>query len=104
MQMTRDEELELLTMLGLCPADFQRVQRMPTYQQGVEELQALKDRTRKAFRRVAVQLHPDQNGGDEAKTAKFKNMNELVQKVEKLQLRPPTPPTINFAFPLNGTT
>lgn len=96
--MTQEEELQLLAMLGLCPADFQRVTRMPTYERGLEELDALKDRARRAFRKASLQLHPDQNGGDAEKTAQFMKLNEFVQKLYNLKLRPPAAPPIIQGF------
>lgn len=105
--MTQEEELHLLALLGFCPADFQRVTRMPSYEQGVAELDALKMRVRKAFRKVSLQLHPDQNGGDAEKTALFLKLNGFVEKIEKLQLQPPAPPRMmvhpGFNMTVTGT-
>jgi hypothetical protein len=98
--MTREEESRLLSLLGIFPPDFQRVQRAPSFEQAKQELELLKERARKGFRKVAIELHPDQNGGDEMKTETFKQLNGLVQKIEKLQLRPPQPrPVIMTGMP-----
>jgi hypothetical protein len=85
--MTLDEKLELLGMLGLCSADFQRIHRLASAQ-AQEELKVLKGRARKALGQRARELHPDLNGGDEKKTELFTVLNRMVQEIEGLAIRP----------------
>lgn len=105
MTMTLEEELELLAMLGLCQADFKNVTRMPSYEQGLKELENLKSRCRKGLRKAALQLHPDQNGGDPEKTALFSKLANFVKRIEGLQLQQQPPPMPVFpGFNVTGTT
>jgi hypothetical protein len=77
--------------------------RMPPDAAAVK-LDELKERVRKNFRRLALELHPDRTGGDPVKTERFKLLVSVKDEFEKLQLapspahpqivRPPTAPPV----------
>jgi hypothetical protein len=100
--MTREEHLNLLPLLGILPLDWQRVQRAPNLEAAKNELEHIKERAKKAFKKLALELHPDMNGGDEEKTVKFKQLNEALQILDKLQIRPPPRPPPPMARPPMG--
>lgn len=81
--MTDTDLSRALRLLGLGPADLKvlRQDRSDTAQQATDDL---KQRVRKAFRRVAASLHPDRTGGDTAKTEDFKLVSAFVDAVERM--------------------
>lgn len=92
--MDQATEHELLRMLGVnLPADFRVIEQMP-FEQGLVALEALKDRVRANWKKLAFALHPDRTGNDPAKTEQFKQLSALRDKLEKVGLRraPPPPP------------
>ena len=81
--MNVEDQLEILGMLGLCPADFTHIRRLP-FSRAKEALGVLKERAKKAFRKLAPELHPDRNGGNAQKTELFKKLNQLVREIDGL--------------------
>ena len=106
--------LQALRELGICvPEDFDRLRSMP-FQAARCRLVELKERVKKEFRRLALELHPDRTNGDEVKTERFKLMIKVKEAVEALQVQSPPPPVIpvvvwnsphmNFGFGTSTTT
>ena len=89
-----DQELpEVMEALGLVREDFLCVKEARNLMEAQENLKLLKDKAKKGFRKAAIRLHPDVNGGDEKKTEMFKKVMELSKHIEKLKIqpRPPAP-------------
>ena len=82
--------LEAFRMLGVSVQDFWAIRQAP-FQQAVPMLQDLKDRAKRNYKRLALELHPDRTGNDETKTAQFKFLSQILSDFEKLQVRPPPP-------------
>ena len=73
--------------LGVHPNDLQALARIP-FPESQQKLADLKDLARRNFRRLSLELHPDRNGGDEAKTERFKTMSRLRDELEKIEVQP----------------
>lgn len=87
--------------LGVAPADVDALRRMP-FEAAVKHLEELKERVRKNFKRLALELHPDRTGGDAEKTERFKVVSSIKDEFEKLQIRPVPvrpPPVVTVAPP-----
>ena len=92
MAVTAAQVQAALPYLGLQQSDFQGVQARPNLKDAEQALADLKARAHKNFKKAARQLHPDVNGGDEAKTATFASLVQVLDEIDKLQVRPPPPP------------
>ena len=99
MKLTDAQVIEGMTRLGVTPQDFRVLQTAPTLDAANKMLDELKVRVKKSFRRAAMELHPDKNGGDEAKTEEFKRLSALVDEVDKLKMYAAPPPRMPFAVP-----
>lgn len=91
-------EYELFDLLGLTPSDFQQVRQAPSFEEAENSLAQLKERAKREYRKQVFELHPDRNAGDEAKAQVLQALNDLMQKLEKIQVqRPlPTPPPFRW--------
>lgn len=79
-----------LESLGVSVRDFEEMRRA-SFTRAQELLRALKERARKSFRRLALELHPDRTGNDETKTETFKALTQVFSELIKLEVRPPPP-------------
>ena len=68
------------------PEDIDRVQRIPI-DQAKALLTELKARVKHSFRKFAIELHPDKNGGDAAKTERFKLLVQVRDAFEKMDVQ-----------------
>lgn len=93
------ELIEAFHCLRVSPADIQHLRRAPTYQIACQRLAVLKAHVQKERKRLALELHPDRTGGDEAKTALFKRISSLVDDIEKVQVPRPRPRPRFVPFP-----
>ena len=87
---------DLLRQLGVEISDLERLHRVP-YEDAVKLLEALKERVRRNWKRLAFELHPDRTGGDPAKTQIFRDLTALRDRFEQMQApRNPEPvqPTV----------
>lgn len=92
-QLTQQELLSGLAELGIDQQRLAAAARAPgTLAQAKERFDALKAEARKAFKRKALELHPDRTDGDEAKTDLFKRLQLVVEVFCKAELRPAPPP------------
>lgn len=80
-----------LTALGVVPQDFETIRRVP-FQQAQLLLQELKTKAKRAYKRLALELHPDRTAGDEAKASLFVLLGRVLEELEKTEVRPPAPP------------
>jgi hypothetical protein len=81
-----------LQALGVTPEDFNTVQRQPTYELACAKLEEVKEKVRKAYKRLAFELHPDRTGNDIEKTELFKAVGQVKADIESLNINPPRPP------------
>lgn len=89
--------LEALRELGVdYPHDFRAILQTP-FPQSKEMLEALQRRVNKEFRRLSLVYHPDQNGGDEAKTERFGLLARVNSEIQKLQVAPAAAP-VSFGW------
>lgn len=90
---------EAIAHLDVVPEDLDLVKRAPSREVAENMLAELKLRVRKAYRRQVLKLHPDRNGGDEAKTELFKLLTEFATEFEKLQVTPAPRPQMQMMHP-----
>jgi hypothetical protein len=80
-----------LQELGIDQNELQAIQRLPL-EFAQKRFAEVKERVNKTYRNLAKKYHPDQNGGDPAKTERFKLLGTVKDEFDKLQIRPPSPP------------
>lgn len=103
MKLSDDQIVRAMQLLQLTKDDFTSIERATSFVVGQQALEALKERAKKQFKKLAFELHPDRTNNDPAKTEDFKLISAAVDDLEKLQLRPPPPPrpvmpTIRIVF------
>ena len=78
--------------LGVTPAALHVIRFAPPGQ-GPVLLAELKLAAKSRYRKLALLLHPDHNGGDAAKTERFSFLAQVIRQVESMEWRPmPQPP------------
>ena len=99
MQLTDTQVLRAMQLLGLRREDFHAVQTAPSFEVAQQRLEELKLRAKKAFKRCAMDLHPDRTNGDPAKTEDFKLVSSAVDEIDKLVMQRPQPqPQMRVVF------
>jgi hypothetical protein len=96
-RMTEEELLAGLGILGVTLEQFQHPLRANSQDEGARRLADLKANVKRAFRKAALDLHPDRTGGDEEKAGRFKLASSVAEVVEALTLhvqRPRPPPPV----------
>lgn len=83
MEFTDAQIAEVMAGLGIAPEDFQRARV------NGRALDALRAHVKKAYRKLALSLHPDRTGGDPEKAKLFQLATEVVQEIEKMEAEPP---------------
>lgn len=90
---------QCLRELGVTPGALAAIRGAANFDDATAKLAALKQMVKTNFKRLALELHPDRNGGDAAKTELFKALVQVQKDVDVLEIRraPPqpvyTPPT-----------
>jgi hypothetical protein len=77
-----------LQLLGLTRADLDAPLREAAPAAQRERLEQLQVRVKGAFRRVALELHPDRTGNDPVKTEEFKVVSCIAEEIANLKLVP----------------
>ena len=81
--MTDSELVEAMRLLGVSRKELRAALVRP------EALDILKKKVRTQYRKVARSLHPDVNGGDEAKTALFQAVAQVCRQIQALTVAAP---------------
>ena len=71
--------------LGVSDADLHRCANAQRQSEVHAQLQAIKSKVHRTFRRKALELHPDRTNGDQSKAAKFRELAEAYELVNALQ-------------------
>jgi len=77
-----------LTSLGVQVQDIERLRAIP-FPQAVEGLKRIQDEAKPRYRKLALALHPDQTGGDLAKTRLFSEVTAANKWLQDLRIQPP---------------
>lgn len=78
-------------MLVVSHTDIQAPLRAQTQNEAKRQPEEFKKRAKKNLHKVAMDLHPDRNGGDTSNTELFKLASATVDWIEGLQIGPPQP-------------
>jgi len=87
-----------LAELGILPQDIAVVRSVP-FPQAQVHLQGLKVKAKKAYKMLALDLHPDRTGGDPVKAEKFQLLTEVLDTFERFKIEPPAPIVARVFFP-----
>ena len=86
--------------MGLQQEDFSAVGKATTREEAVQRFTALRDRFKTGFKRLALLLHPDKNGGDPEKTAQFHLLLAVAKEFANLRVKPP--PVVRYQTTFGG--
>lgn len=81
---------QALVELGLAGPEIDQIRRL-TFEAATKAVEELKVNVKRRGRVLLGKYHPDRNPGDEKAEAMFKAINNVLQKVETLQVRRPPP-------------
>jgi hypothetical protein len=84
-----------LQALGVLDLDIVSIQRAP-FPQAQTLLEELKLKAKRAYKRLALELHPDHTGGDQEKQAFFVLLGRVLAEFEKVTVHPPAPQQVFF--------
>jgi hypothetical protein len=91
-----------LVELGVTPGVLHAI-RTAHPSNGKKLLDELKLGAKSRYRKLALQLHPDCNGGDPEKTAKFSFLSQVIKQIESMEYKPlppaPAPPPMPQTSP-----
>jgi hypothetical protein len=86
-------------VLGVTEAELKSIENAP-FLEGEASLKKLKIRVRKNYKKAALELHPDHNQGDPAKSELFLLVTRVSKDLARRQARPgleeSVPRTINY--------
>lgn len=85
---TKAEVEQLLRDMGLSMTDFSAVDQAPSLEEAHRQFAALKEKIKRGFNKMALELHPDRTGNDPVKTERFKLLLSLKADLDKLQVNP----------------
>lgn len=87
-----------LGALGVQPQALEHLRRVP-FPQAVEGLKRIQEAAKPAYKKLALELHPDRTGGDETKTRLFSEVTMAHKWLQELKVQPPAPqPTMTVQF------
>ena len=87
--LTQADLARWLTLLGFTTEYIRQKLRARSYEEAVQRWAELKEDIRKQWRKMAFELHPDRNGGDDKKFKEVKEAYDMLQKVEPTRQPPP---------------
>lgn len=78
--------------LGLTPTKLRYLRQAP-FLEAVQELERIKAEAKRAYKRLALKYHPDQNQKrPEEATQDFILLGQVLKEIETLQVSPPVDP------------
>lgn len=82
-----DEELQwCVEQLGIKTADFARLRQTRSSKAAQQLLDEIKLTTKRRFKQLSPQYHPDLNAGDPEKAARFRQLHEVYKDIQALTL------------------
>lgn len=87
MNLTDAQVVEAMKLLGFTPEDFAAVHLAPPMA-GAAMVTAIKRQAKRAYRKLALEYHPDLTGDDPAKTELFKVVTEVLSEINDLRYTP----------------
>jgi hypothetical protein len=87
-ELTDDQLVKVMQLLGFSPEDFAAV-HLAGPVAGPAMVDSIKRQAKRAYRKLALELHPDRTGGDPAKTELFKALTEVMSEIDELRYIPP---------------
>lgn len=79
--------LAALLELGVTPTALQAI-RSAAPNKGKSLLDELKHAAKSRYRKLAFELHPDRNGGDTSKVARFTLLTDVMKQIEAMVYHP----------------
>lgn len=79
MDYTDEQILEVMGRLGVTQADIVRARASEA------DLRDFQDRVRQAYRKLALELHPDRTGNDAYKSQLFQLATQVVDEIKSMQ-------------------
>jgi hypothetical protein len=76
-----------MAWLGISREDLIHIKTEPSGTQARAALEALRQRTKKAYKRAVRELHPDRTGGDPEKSDLFRAVSEVYQEISGVKLK-----------------
>lgn len=99
-QIPPDVARRALQALEVTDQKIETIRRVP-FEQAQVLLAELKANARRVYKRLAIQLHPDQTGGDQDKTDLFVLLGQVLAELEKTTVAPPRPQPQAISFRVN---
>lgn len=88
MTLPTTQEIQAYRLLGITEAELKDISKL-SFRDAEALLQKLKIKAKKNYKRLAFELHPDRNGGDETKTALYCLLTRVQHDFDKREARPP---------------
>jgi len=93
--LTQTQVNRCLQYLGVTPGDAHHVQRAPSYDEGKNRLVALQVRVKRAYKKAALELHPDRQVEPNPESEElFRLLAEFHAWFAQLQLKPQRRPVV----------
>lgn len=86
--MSQDKLTYLLRMLDVSTQEVERLWQLP-HADALTQMNLLKDKVHKNWRKMALQLHPDRTNGDPEKTELFQELTQIKDFIEGFKLPEP---------------
>lgn len=84
-----DDELRwCVDRLGIKADDFARLRKLKSAKAAQQLLDEIKATTKRQFKKLSPQYHPDLNPGDAEKAARFRQLLEVYKDIQAMPLPP----------------